>query len=132
MDNVITAEASQSLDDVAKEFENWRKTRNYRGRIPNRLWDAAIALTASYPASKVAEALHINYSELKRRMMPQVSSEDSSALSFLKLDLTSLKQVQDSTQRYQFEIETARGSRFRCVAHGSIPDNLLRFIQTLL
>ena len=142
MDPIVTpAEVSPTLDDVAKEFSMWRETRKHRGRIPNRLWDAAIALTTSYPARKVAEALHLNYTEMKKRMVPTPPASDQSFFSsserlqgiegFVEVGLSPLSS-RSSGSSCQLEVETVRGSRFRCIVHGPVPDNLLRFVQTLL
>jgi len=132
MDQVVTAEVSPTLDDVVREFSLWRETRKHRGRIPNRLWDAALSLTTSYPASKVAEALHLNYAELKKRLIPTEVPEADSRMSFVELDLSGRSEDRSSSPSCQLEVETSRGSRFRCFVHGPIPDNLLRFVQTLL
>lgn len=131
MDQIVTAEITATLDDVAHDFTLWRETRKHRGRIPNRLWDAAIGLTTSYPASKVAEALHLNYAELKKRLQPSEVSETDQRLSFVELDLSSRSEGSSSVSCH-LEVETAHGSRFRCLVRGPVPDNLLRFVQTLL
>jgi hypothetical protein len=127
MEQSISAEVSSTLEEVAEAFRVWRRTRQHRGRIPNRLWDAAIALTTSYPASKIAETLHLNYSELKKRMEPS----SASPLSFVEVGLSPAGS-NPSLPSCQLEVETVRGSRFRCQIHGPVDDKLLHFIQNLL
>ena len=34
MEQLVSAEVSPTLDDVAREFSLWRETRQHRGRIP--------------------------------------------------------------------------------------------------
>jgi hypothetical protein len=53
------------LDNVVKEFEKWRATRNKRGPIPDVLRALIKPLEGHYSLNKIVKALHINHQQLK-------------------------------------------------------------------
>jgi hypothetical protein len=57
------------LDQVKQQFEEWRKIKKGRERIPEKLWDAAVSLSDEYPISRIARELRLNYSTLKSRII---------------------------------------------------------------
>ena len=57
-----------TIEDVRKQFEQWRQTRNKRGVIPDQLWEAAIALSKYHAPHKISQALRLNYSDFKKRV----------------------------------------------------------------
>ena len=133
LEQTMQAEVDVTLDQVAHEFEVWRTTRQHKGRIPERLWQSAISLIKSYPASQVAEQLHLNYSELKRRLDNRIqSSTREHDLSFIELGYSDGTSMTCSPRsRCLFDVETATGTRYRCTVEGVIPENLLRFFHSL-
>ena len=54
------------LEDVAKQFEEWRTTRKKRSRIPDELWAKVIPLEKHYRRGKIAMALRVSYPRLKQ------------------------------------------------------------------
>jgi hypothetical protein len=61
------------LDQLAGQFEHWRQTRTHRGeRIPQALWDQAVALARILPHSRVAQHLRLAPNDLKKQMAMQV------------------------------------------------------------
>jgi hypothetical protein len=48
----------------------WRQRRRHREPIPEVLWRAMVMLARDYGLSPVAQALHVNYTALKRRLVP--------------------------------------------------------------
>ena len=61
--------AEHQLDQVAGQFEHWRRTRTHaRGRIPQALWDQAVALASVMPHSRVAQHLRLSANDLKKQM----------------------------------------------------------------
>jgi len=64
------------LDQLAGQFEHWRQTRSYRGeRIPQALWDQAVALARVLPHSRVAQQLRLAPNDLKKQMAMQLDSQ---------------------------------------------------------
>jgi hypothetical protein len=61
--------ADHQLDQLAGQFAQWRQTRTHLGeRIPQALWDHAVALAATLPPSRVAKQLRVRLADLKKHM----------------------------------------------------------------
>ena len=61
------------LDQLAGQFEHWRQTRSHRGeRIPQALWDQAVALARVLPHTRVAQHLRLSPNDLKKQMAMQL------------------------------------------------------------
>ncbi len=56
------------LADVAAALAEWRNTRPRSSRIPEGLWSRAIELAERHGIAKVAVALKLDYTSLKRRL----------------------------------------------------------------
>ncbi|MFC1848577.1 hypothetical protein ACFL27_00070 [candidate division CSSED10-310 bacterium] len=137
MDNsFVIPQVSISLNEVAQDFETWRKSKPHsKSRIPEKLWEAAVALTATYPVSKVSQILKLNHTELKRRV--EQKAVPPCGPSFIPVDLpacSSVRNGQPGSTRPTclIELESSDGIRFRCTVYGTIPQQLLTFCQTLL
>ena len=67
--------AEQALSDLAEQFAHWRRTRpDAHARIPQPLWDQAIALSRVLSDSKVAKRLRLSQTDLKKRRLAQPAS----------------------------------------------------------
>jgi len=53
---------------VRERFENWRRNKSGRERIPERLWIAAIRLCGRHRVHRVARWLRLNDSALRERV----------------------------------------------------------------
>jgi len=53
---------------VRRRFERWRRTRQGRARIPERLWTSAVKLAATYGLCRTAQILGLNYTTLKEHV----------------------------------------------------------------
>ena len=61
--------AAPQLDQVAGQFEHWRRTRIHpRDRLPQALWDQAVALASVRPSSRVAQHWRWSAHDLKKQM----------------------------------------------------------------
>ena len=65
-----------SLEQVQQRFESWRKRRKKRTRIPQNLWQAAVALSEEYSVRHLSKALGINYTALKEKVACAKSPEE--------------------------------------------------------
>jgi hypothetical protein len=63
----MTRPESHDLVRVREAFEHWRSERSGRGRIPDRLWRAAVVLLETQAPSTVCRALRLSATELKKR-----------------------------------------------------------------
>ena len=90
MTEQITEEKAPTLEKVQNQFETWRKTRKSRQPIPERLWQAAARLSQNYPTTKIAGALRLNYTQLKKRIDDAKTSPpiiQDMCPTFIELDL---------------------------------------------
>ena len=80
---------AQSLSEVKEQFKTWRRTRKSLQPIPEKLWAAAVKLTAYHSISQIAKELVVDYSVLKRRV--QLKNKDAAASTnppdFIELNL---------------------------------------------
>jgi hypothetical protein len=60
--------AGATLAETAAAVAHWRSTTPRRSRIPDALWSRAVELAATHGVGKVARALRLDYTALKRRV----------------------------------------------------------------
>ena len=56
------------LEGLRRRFEDWRRTRKVRTRIPDRLWASAVKLAGRHGIHRTARALRVDYYALKKRV----------------------------------------------------------------
>lgn len=56
------------LRGVQRRFEQWRRERKGRARIPEALWRAAVTMAEIYGVNRTATALRLDYYTLKKRL----------------------------------------------------------------
>ncbi len=54
------------LSDVKEQFKICRRTRKSPRPIPEKLWQAAVGLTATHSISQISKELVLDYSALKK------------------------------------------------------------------
>jgi hypothetical protein len=71
--NAITRERHEELkgriEPLRQQVENWRKNKGSNHKMPNPLWEEAIALAKVYGVSPVQKILRIDYRGLERRAL---------------------------------------------------------------
>src|SRR5262245_22141751 len=68
------------LDQVAGQFEYWRRTRSHPAQcIPQRLWEQAAALAQVLPYSRVAQHVRVSPSDFKQHMATQRDSQSAAS-----------------------------------------------------
>jgi hypothetical protein len=66
--------ADHQLDQLSGQFEHWRQTRSQtHERIPDPLWDQAVALTSTLSVSRVAKHLRLGGNDLKQQIAKRQS-----------------------------------------------------------
>ena len=53
---------------VRDGIEHWRRTRTKRWRMPEPLWDEAVALARVHGVYRISQVLRVNYDSLKTRV----------------------------------------------------------------
>jgi hypothetical protein len=90
MSSTRTCDLPARLVSLRGRFENWRRTRTVRSRIPEPLWDSAVKLAGVYGLHRTAKALRVNYYALKERVEGETASDvrnvpEGDAAMFLEL-----------------------------------------------
>mgnify|MGYP003443700132 CR=1 FL=1 len=63
------------MQSAINAFEEWRSTRNRRGRIPDHLWLLVEPLTKHYSLSQITKKLHLNTTQIKTQLSRLSPSE---------------------------------------------------------
>jgi len=66
-----------TISEVKEQFKIWRRTRKSPRPIPEKLWEAAVSLTAKHSISQISKELVVDYSALKKRVL--IKKKDSAA-----------------------------------------------------
>ena len=119
------------LDQLAGQFEHWRQTRSHRGeRIPQTLWDQAVALARVLPRTRVAQHLRLSAKDLKTHMAAELepnAAASPTASGFVEVPpVTTTLQAPSTTE---IELQRKDGARLRLQA----PDtSLAAIVQSFL
>src|SRR3954470_22221835 len=57
-----------SLEEAKVRFEEWRRNRRGKARIPAELWSAAVEVARKEGINRTARELHVAWDDLKQRM----------------------------------------------------------------
>jgi hypothetical protein len=103
------------LDQLAGQFEHWRRTRSHPSeRIPQRLWKQAAALARVLPYSRVAQHVRVSPSDLKKHMAtPRDSKPAASPPSPRFVEVPPTPACSAVTQVMEMELERPDGARLR-------------------
>ena len=103
------------LDQVAAQFAHWRQQRTHpSARIPQALWDQAVALTRELSYSHVAKQLRLSPSALKQQMLAQHTPVCQAPVSpgrFVELPQTPAPPLTHPAT--EIEMQRADGARLR-------------------
>jgi hypothetical protein len=68
MDTKRRRDLPARLEGLRRRFEDWRRTRKVRARIPEPLWASAVKLATRYGIHRTAKVLRVDYYALKKRV----------------------------------------------------------------
>jgi hypothetical protein len=130
-DKITTPTLIPSLEEVRNRFEAWRKNRKHREPIPDVLWEAAARLCKEHSIQRTAKALHLNYSDLKRRVhnldIVYPPGADSRS-AFVELDIS--KSILPT--ECIVEMEGAGGAKMKVHFKGEVDFDLLGLTKAFL
>ena len=116
----MSATLSDELSRTRALFEHWRATRSGRGKIPEELWQAVIALRDRYSASQLCRELHLSAGALRARLREAEAQPTSAATpEFVPLRLETLglpvadRPAKSSEAFIRLVWERADGTRLR-------------------
>lgn len=81
------------LLNLAQKFDDWRKTREKRGPIPEDLWKSAVKMAQKYGTTLVISLLRLNSGSLKRRLANTNKNgaiQNHESNGFLELDVSQI------------------------------------------
>ena len=133
MKRIAHAHAEQELTQLAAQFDQWRDHRaTRRERIPQGLWEQAVALTTVLPLSRVAKCLRVSWQDLHQHCAahhaPAVGSS-STALGFVELPATPAWPLPPLSAAV--ELQRPDGARLRMHSHEPQP-SLVALVRTFL
>lgn len=80
---LANAEEPLTLDAVKSQFDQWRKLRPNRCKIPQYLWDNVRQLTQHYSYGQISSKLRISYQQISAHIEEQEEpSTDAAPSSF--------------------------------------------------
>ena len=107
-----------SLEEVSRHVEQWRSGKKRGERIPQRIWEEALALVGTYGISRVSRTLRLSYTELEKRRrriaaaQPRQGPAEASA--FVEIDTALLEQAAGAEATAAWlELERPDGLRLR-------------------
>lgn len=104
-----------SFDEAIIHFRDWRAQKKHvREKIPEALWQEAIALSADYPVRQLSQKLGFDPKALRKRMEAEkgLRSLVSQNIDFVEAQFT-LPSFSSGLICEQVEFERADGSRMR-------------------
>lgn len=134
-------EISKELAELGQRLEKWRKAQVGRRRLPEELWVGAVGVAEREGIYRTAQALHLDYANLKRRIEATTSkqaSAKSNQVSKLKRKRRKTKRAKRGTAPAAFvellteplvgpgdcliEVEGAGGGRLRIQMRMSVAE----------
>lgn len=115
---------------VEPELAAWRQRRKIREPIPGPLWRAMVNLARRYGPSPVAQALRVNYTALKQRLMASAtapSPQSGPIARFVEVPLASWP----GGSQWVIELEDGSGSKLTLRLAQAESANVLALAQGL-
>ena len=113
-----------SLEEAKVRFEEWRKNRRGKARIPAELWSAAVEVARKEGINRTARELHVAWDDLKRHMSAAGAVPQQPA--FVELVPPPVQSVAECT----LEVEGRRG-KLRIQLKGASASDLASLSRVL-
>jgi hypothetical protein len=102
-----------TLEEIKEEFEQWRQNRKGKQEIPDKLWNSATELSKYYSINKIAKALGLGHSALKKRVKDLKGNNSSTFVEF------QLPKTVSSVQ-WTVEMEKPNGAKLKMNYQGKV------------
>jgi len=107
--------AGESLEEAERQFDAWRRSHHWLGRIPNDLWRMAAETAAVHGVEATARRLLVNSARLKQ-WLQVVRHTEAAAEAPQFLELPPL--VVGPTAECSLELEDKSGRKLRILLKG--------------
>ena len=116
-----------NLSEVKEQFKIWRRTRKTHRPIPEKLWQAAVSLTATHSVSQISKELVLDYTALKNRVAIKKKNRgaNKSLLGFIELNL----EPPAAASECIVEMQDILGSKMRMHFRGKTDFDLLQLAK---
>jgi hypothetical protein len=103
-----------TLEQVHAHFQQWRNTRECKGKIPPALWDQIFLLVGRYRETDICTKLGISKPRLQAAILSKSSRDTQTSVDFIPLTLSqTTSHLEPKTKDYIAEILHANGTRLR-------------------
>lgn len=116
------------MEKTKQEFEEWR-SKNKRGRIPKKLWNAAVELQKEYTTSEISKVLRLDYNKLKNRVLGIRKNERENTAKYIQLDIT---QPNVNDGEWAVEIEKKGGGKLKISGKATSMSEVILLCQNFL
>jgi len=126
-----SADMPRALCLARREFEQWRRRRSGRKRLPRELWEKAAALAREHGINRTARTLGLKYASLKKHLEaapPGVSDPGKARPEFMEL---LPPEMVSSSLECTIELENAGGGKMRMHVKGASMADLASFARGL-
>jgi len=116
-----------AISEVKDQFKIWRRTRKSPRPIPEKLWAAAVSLTAKHSLSQISKELVVDYSALKKRV-PIKNKDRAASMSppdFIEVNLEPPAAVSECI----VEMQDILGAKMRMHFRGKTDFDLLELAK---
>jgi hypothetical protein len=120
MKTLVNSHAEHELEQLAQQFDHWRQHRMTPAeRIPQPLWEQAMALSTVLPRSRVARRLRLSGRALKNRCAAQhaAPSADTPPAAVDFVELPAPPPWPPPTPAAEIDLQRADGTRLRIHCH---------------
>ena len=116
-----------NLSEVKEQFKIWRRTRKTHRPIPEKLWQAAVSLTATHSVSQISKELVLDYTALKNRVAIKKKNRGAkkSSPGFIELNLEPPAAVSEC----MVEMQDRLGAQMRMLFRGKTDFDLLELAK---
>jgi len=120
------SESQARMQAVSALFDQWRRTRKKKDRIPQSLWEAAANLSPSYSTCQISKALRLDFNELKRRIRD--GSSRAAPPEFVELKVERLL----STSKCVMEVRSPAGFELKIQTGAALPPQCMQLLSCFL
>lgn len=110
-----------ALEKVQRLFEEWRRNKNRRERIPQALWEAAASLSGQHSAHQISKLLHLNHTAVRDHIREYRENNCIQRLNepaFVEAGLITWPAASECT----IEMERPGGAKIKICFKGNCPD----------